>query len=242
MINNCRVGCYITIPSEIVAEIICNMPYDFIVVDLEHSVVSIEDAQNIIRIAQLYNKKSLVRVSSNNTVEIKKVLDAGADGIIVPMINTVEEAKQAIKNSFYPPVGIRGVGLARGQMYGKNFYSYLEKVKEKDIEIIVQFEHIDVMENVDEILSLDGINGFMIGPYDFTASMGIHGQFDNPLFLDKLTIINNINKKYKKTQGFHLIDPDPKAFRKLLNNKYNFVVYSIDTKHLNSSAEEIFNE
>ena len=98
MINNCRVGCYITIPSEIVAEIICNMPYDFIVVDLEHSVVSIEDAQNIIRIAQLYNKKSLVRVSSNNTVEIKKVLDAGADGIIVPMINTVEEAKQAIKN------------------------------------------------------------------------------------------------------------------------------------------------
>ena len=131
MINNCRVGCYITIPSEIVTEILCNLPYDFIVVDLEHSVLSIEDAQNIIRVAQLYNKKSLVRVSSNNAVEIKKVLDAGADGIIVPMINTVQEAKQVIENSYYPPVGSRGVGLARGQMYGKNFHPYLKKLKKE---------------------------------------------------------------------------------------------------------------
>ena len=98
------------------------------------------------------------------------------------------------------------------------------------------------MENLDEILSLDEINGFMIGPYDFTASMDMHGQFDNPLFLEKLNIINDVNQKYKKTQGFHLIDPDPVAFKKLLNDKYNFIVYSIDTKHLNSSAEEIFNE
>ena len=88
----------------------------------------------------LYNKKALVRVSSNNAVEIKKVLDAGADGIIVPMVNTVQDAKQAIENSYYPPVGIRGVGLARGQMYGKNFYSYLEKVKEKEIQEKIQIE------------------------------------------------------------------------------------------------------
>jgi len=240
MINKCQVGCFITIPNEIVAEIFSVMPYDFVVIDLEHSVISIENAQNIIRIAQSHHKEALVRVSSNDEVEIKKVLDAGADGVIVPMVNSAEDAKKVIKNVYYPPIGNRGVGLARGQMYGEEFSSYLKRVKNKKIRIIVQFEHIDVVDSVDDILSMSEIDGFMIGPYDFTSSMNIHGEFTNKAFKDQLKKINNANKKHKKIQGFHLIDPDPKAFKKLLKEKYNFVVYSIDTRHLTLSAREIF--
>ena len=240
MIKKCEVGCFVTIPSGIVAEIFSFLPYDFVVVDLEHSIISIEEAQNIIRIAQANDKQALVRVSSNNEVEIKKVLDAGADGIIVPMVNSVDDAKKIIQNAYYPPIGKRGVGLARGQMYGEKFSAYLDKIKNKKIRIIVQFEHIDVVNSVDEILSLPEIDGFMIGPYDFTSSMNIHGEFSNKDFLDQLQKINNANKKHKKMQGFHLIDPDPKAFNKLLEEKYNFVVYSIDTRHLTLSAKQIF--
>ena len=140
MIKNCRVGCYVTIPDEIVAEILSKLPYDFIVIDLEHSVLSIKDAQNIIRIAQMNNKKSLVRISSNNEVEIKKVLDAGCDGIIVPMVNTYEDAKKAVEYSYYPPIGKRGVGLARAQLYGENFSSYLERVNSKNIDFLTNKE------------------------------------------------------------------------------------------------------
>ena len=119
MNNKVSVGCYITIPSEIVAEIFSNLPYDFLVVDLEHSIITIHEAQNIIRVANLSGKEVLVRLSDNkDETQIKRVLDAGADGIIVPMVNTVDDAMNAIESSYYPPLGKRGVGLARAQLYG----------------------------------------------------------------------------------------------------------------------------
>jgi len=241
MNNKVSVGCYITIPSEIVAEIFSNLPYDFLVVDLEHSIITIHEAQNIIRVANLSGKEVLVRLSDNkDETQIKRVLDAGADGIIVPMVNTVDDAMHAIESSYYPPLGKRGVGLARAQLYGEKFNQNLERLQKKKIKIIVQFEDVKVVDSVEKILGLEEIDGFMIGPYDFTASMNIHGKFDDKGFLEEINKINEINKKYKKLQGFHLIEPDPKDFSKLIEKNYNFIVYSIDTKHLLSSAKKIF--
>lgn len=110
MSNNYKsdIGCWITIPSEIVAEIFSIQPYDFIVIDLEHSVISIESMQNLIRIVQSNGTKCLVRISENNTNLIKKVMDSGADGIIVPMVNNAVEVRNIIDSVYYPPSWQKG--------------------------------------------------------------------------------------------------------------------------------------
>ncbi|MBL6693288.1 MAG: 2,4-dihydroxyhept-2-ene-1,7-dioic acid aldolase [SAR86 cluster bacterium] len=238
--NNANVGFFLTIPDEIVCEIFCNLSYDFCVIDLEHSVIDLKKCQNFIRICNLKGIECLVRLSCDSDVEIKKVLDMGADGIIVPMVKSLSQANEIVKNVFYPPKGRRGMGLARAQMYGENFEKNLKKSRK--IKLIVQFEHIDVLNCYEDILSIEEVSGFMIGPYDFTASMGLAGEFENPIFLKHIKDIEEANKKFKKIQGFHLIEPDKEKFRQLLSKNYDFIVYSLDTKHLQISGASIFDE
>ena len=116
--NKPSIGTWLTIYSETIAEILCNSGYDWITVDLEHTPITLSQAEKLIRVIDLCGVKPFVRVSSNNEAEIKKVLDFGARGIIVPMINNVTDVKKAIASTFYPPEGERGMGLYRAQGYG----------------------------------------------------------------------------------------------------------------------------
>ena len=111
-------GTWLTIYSEAIAEILSRAGYDWITIDLEHTAISLTQAEKLIRVIDLCGVKPIVRVSSNNSAEIKKILDFGAKGIIIPMINNVEDAKKAISACFYPPLGSRGMGLYRAQGYG----------------------------------------------------------------------------------------------------------------------------
>lgn len=234
-----RVGAWVTIPSEIIVEIFANQDYDFIVIDLEHSIISLEQCQNMIRVAQSKNKSALVRVSNNDFTEIKRVLDSGADGIIVPMVNNIIDVEKIVDAAFYPPNGKRGVGLAKANQYGEIFDDYMKKVHEKKIEVIVQFENIEVMSSIDQILESDFIDGYMIGPYDFTASMGFAGDFGNKQFQETIQTISKKNEIHKKLQGFHLIEPDLKQFNDLISKGYDFIIYSLDVRHLIHSSSKI---
>jgi 2-dehydro-3-deoxyglucarate aldolase len=242
MSNNYKsdIGCWITIPSEIVAEIFSLQPYDFMVIDLEHSVISIESMQNLIRIVQSNDTKCLVRVSVNNTNLIKKVMDSGADGIIVPMVNNAVEVRNIIDSVYYPPHGKRGVGLARAQSYGESFDRYLLKNTNKEFEIIVQIEHIDAVHNLDEIINEDEVNGFMIGPYDLSASLGQPGNFESDQYKNALNIIEEKSKKHNKKQGIHLIEPNRNMLNELIDKNYDFIIYSFDARMLSISAKELF--
>ena len=150
-----KIGTWLTLSSPAIAEIFVNAGFDWIVVDLEHSSISINQAENLIRIIDLGGKIPYVRLTSNSKTQIKRVLDAGAKGIIIPMINSKQQAIKAIEATRYAPYGTRGVGLSRAQGYGEKFIEYLEW-HSKNISIIVQFEHINVIENIDDILSLRG--------------------------------------------------------------------------------------
>ena len=151
-------GSWITLSHPSIAEIFANCKeIDYIVIDLEHSVISLFEVENLIRIIKLKGKLAIVRLSGTDEKEIKKVLDSGADGIIVPMVNTMEDAQRAVDAVRYPPEGKRGVGLARAQGYGFDFKKYLNK--QKNIEIVLQIEHIDAINNLESILAVEGING-----------------------------------------------------------------------------------
>lgn len=224
-------GSWITLAHPAIAEIMAKAGFEWLVVDLEHSVITIREAEELIRVIDLCGVKPFVRLTSNNANQIKRVLDAGAQGIIVPMINTREDVDQAASAIFYPPKGKRGVGLARAQGYGVTFSAYLEK--QLSLELIVQIEHITAVENLESILSHPHLSGFIIGPYDLSASMHIPGEFSHPKFNAVLNKIEMIVKKFPNVKrGFHLVEPDLLAFEKLIQDNYNFIAYSVDTRLL----------
>ena len=179
------IGSWITLGSPGVAEILANAGFDWLVVDLEHTTISLEQAGELIRTIELAGVSSLVRLTNNDENQIKRVMDAGAQGIVVPMVNNANEAEQAVAATRYPPLGNRGVGLARAQQYGVSFAEYV--LWQANIDsgpvVIVQIEHVDAVENLKEILGVSGVDGFIIGPYDLSCSMGIPGEFNHPKFI-----------------------------------------------------------
>ena len=166
------IGSWITLSHFSIVEIMADAGFDWLCIDLEHSVIDYYEAEILIATIQSKGIKPYVRIGKNDALIIKRVLDAGAEGIIIPMINSKADAIKAIESVKYPPKGSRGVGLARAQNYGFSFNEYYDRINE-DIRIIVQIEHIDAIRNLKDILSLDEIHGSIIGPYDLSGSLNI---------------------------------------------------------------------
>ena len=231
------IGSWITLAHPAIAEIMAKSGFDWLAVDLEHSVITIREAEELIRVISLSGVTPLVRLTSNDPNQIKRVMDAGAHGIIVPMVNSPEQAKKAVESIKYPPYGTRGVGLARAQGYGCDFNDYLEWQQEGSI-VIVQVEHIDAVNNLEEIFSVEGIDGFIIGPYDLSGSMGIPGQFEHPDFLAAMLKIRKISSEMNMTGGIHVIEPEPSQLQQRIEEGYRFIAYSLDVRMLDVSCRK----
>ena len=135
--NEITIGSWLTIPSQSIVEILSTAGFEWLTIDIEHSPISIESVKNLIGHIQGNGMQALVRVSENNETIIKRVLDAGADGVIIPMVNSLDDAKKAVNSIKYPPIGSRGVGLNRAQKFGTDFKKYVEW-QEKNLVIIFQ--------------------------------------------------------------------------------------------------------
>ncbi len=237
MKKNIQLGSWITLNHFSIAEILADSGFDWLCIDMEHSVTDYYEAQQLIMTIQSKGLKAYVRVGENNDRIIKRVLDAGADGIIVPMVNNEDEAKKAINSVKYPPHGKRGVGLSRAQDYGFGFENYKNN-KAKKIKLIVQIEHIDAINNLDDILSLKEIDGTFIGPYDLSGSMGKPGNYNDDDVIQVLKKYESTVKKYDKLVGFHVIKPDHQEVLKKIQKGYNFIGFSLDTLFLGSLARD----
>jgi 2-dehydro-3-deoxyglucarate aldolase len=192
---------------------------------------------NLIGHIQGNGMQALVRVSKNEEVAIKRVLDAGADGVIVPMIKNKEEAIEAVNYVKYPPLGKRGVGLNRAQKYGTAFNTYQKWVKNQCV-IIAQIEHIDSVNNLEDIFSVPGIDGIIVGPYDLSASMGYPGEYDRDDVKAALERIDFVAKKLNKPLGFHVIDSHHSKTLEKINKGYCFLAFSLDFFFLGDKARE----
>ena len=234
-------GSWITIGHPAIAEIMSDSGFDWLCVDMEHSVIDYQQASLLISAIQSKNLKAFVRVGNNDSLIIKRVLDAGADGIIVPMVNTLEEAKKAISSVKYPPLGTRGVGLSRAQGYGFDFENYRDTTA-KEIKLIVQIEHIDAINNLEEILSLEHIDGTFIGPYDLSGSMGKPGDYDDDDVKIVLERYEEITSNFKKLKGVHVIQPDYELVIDKIKKGYDFIAFSLDSLFLGDiSRKQITN-
>lgn len=234
-------GSWVTLGNSGIAEIMCQAKFDWICVDLEHSIISIDQAGEMIKTIDLAGKSPLVRLSSNDPVQIKRVMDHGSHGIIVPMVNSREDIEKASQAVFYPPKGDRGVGLARAQGYGLEFNSYKNQLNDSAC-IVVQIEHIKALDNLEDIFSHPDVDAFIIGPYDLTASMGISGEFNHPYYLDAYQKILEVAKKYNKCGGIHIVEPDTVKLKEVMDDGFNFIAYSVDIRMIDFLCQKMSRE
>jgi len=229
---------WITIFSEELCEIYCSFPFYGIIIDLEHSSITESQAISLIRIIQLYKKKAYVRVASKKSENLKKVLDFGADGIIVPDIKNKQDCISVINDMYYANIGNRGVGLHRANEYGNNFEKYFKSISKKIIFIAI-IESQEAYENIDEIMSLDKVKGLMIGPYDLSSSLGDAGNFNSKKFKDIIKSIKLKSKNKNKLLGMHLINPNKSDIKDNFKD-FSFLIYGLDTVLFNRSIKELF--
>ena len=234
------IGSWLTIPHQAVIEIMSTAGFEWLTIDMEHSPISIETIMNLIGHIQGNGMQALVRVSKNEEVAIKRVLDAGADGVIVPMIKNKEEAIEAVSFVKYPPLGKRGVGLNRAQKYGTAFDTYQDWVKNNAV-VIAQIEHIDAVNNLEEIFSVPGIDGIIVGPYDLSASMGFPGEYDREDVKAALERIDVVAKKLNKPLGFHIVESDHSKILEKIAKGYSFLAFSLDFFFLGDKARQEMN-
>ena len=229
------IGSWITLGHSSIAEIMAKAGFDWLTVDMEHSAITLHEAQQLIQVIELSGCVPLVRVGANDANLIKRVMDAGAHGVIVPMINTKEDAEKAVGAVKYPPRGFRGVGLARAQSYGADFEGY-RKWNETESVVIVQIEHVKAVANLEAILSVEGLDAFIVGPYDISASLGVPGQFDHPKMTSVLSEILDTARRLEAVAGYHVVPPDAGQVVERVKQGYRFLAYSIDFLFLGDSC------
>lgn len=222
-------GTWITIYHRSFVEIVADQGYDWACIDIEHSSIDLDQLATLISIGRGRELDILVRLSELNPTLIKRVMDSGATGIIVPMVNTVEQADLAFKSMHYPPAGIRGVGLSTAQKYGGQFDKYKTWLKNEAV-LIVQVEHIDSINNLKNILDHKGVDGFLVGPYDLSASLGIPGEFEKPAFKEAMKKIEEVQKTVDKACGIHIVQPEVNLIKANLQKGFNFIAYSFETR------------
>ena len=232
--NDLLLGTMLTLPSPELAEMISSCGYDWLFMDGEHGNLSTLDWQRMLQ-AVAGRSAAIIRVATNSEREIKKVLDIGADGIIAPQVNTADEARHVVACCKYPPQGIRGVGLARAQGYGRNFAAYMESAND-NIAVIVQAEHIDAVNNIDEIVEVDGIDAVFIGPYDLSASMGLMGQVDHPEIVEAIDRVGRACQQRDITLGY--FGTTAESVQDYVSKGYHLICAGTDAGFVTAGAEE----
>jgi 2-dehydro-3-deoxyglucarate aldolase len=234
-------GSWIMIGDLVAAEIMADAGFDWITVDMEHTSITYETLPCLLSGIRSQEAETLVRIEENSPAVIKRVLDCGAGGIIVPLVNSAAEAQAAVAAAMYPPAGVRGVSLGRASGYGNNFEDYFQSINDQVI-VLAQIEHYLAVEKIEEIVTVDGLDGVFLGPYDLSGSMGIVAQFDHPRMVAARKRVIQAAKEAGKAIGIHEVRPEAEAVRALLEEGFNFIACSIDTIFLGNSARRVARE
>ncbi len=231
-------GGWIQIGHPVVAEVMAKAGFDWLAIDAEHAAIDLETATSLLRAMSPFECVPLVRVPHNDLMWIRRVLDAGAGGVIVPMVNSADDARRAVEAAKYPPAGVRGFGYCRANAHGEDFAAYAARANDEVI-VIAQVEHIRSVDAVDEILGVEGVDGVFIGPYDLSGSMGITGQLDHPRMKEAQARVLAACKTQSKPPGLHIVRFTPEALRRALADGFQFIALSVDAVLLSTGCRDM---
>ncbi|MEZ6049421.1 MAG: aldolase/citrate lyase family protein [Planctomycetaceae bacterium] len=231
-------GTMVTLSTPATAEILAGIGFDWLFIDGEHGPLETGEILSILQVVD-HKGACLVRVPALGETAIKKMLDLGAAGIIVPQVNTAEQAADVVRFSRYAPLGARGVGLARAHGYGMSFQDYLDNANES-VSVVVQAEHAQAVENIESIVKVPGVDAVLLGPYDLSASLGHTGELDHPTVVEAIDHITETCLKASMPLGYFGVNA--KAVQPFIDRGYSLIVAGVDTLLLGSSANRLLNE
>ncbi len=217
------------------SEILAKAGYEWIVADCEHSDIDVELFANLAR--GMYGRGAipLARVRENDTLAIRQMLDIGAQGVVVPLVNNAQDAQKAVSAAKYPPLGVRGFCISRMDNYGIDFEEYVQHAND-DIAVVVMIESQEAVQNISEILDVEGVDGVLVGPYDLSGSYGIPGQIDHPIMEEAYQKILQVSQGAGKAAGLHAVIPDPAAVKGAIAQGYTFLAVGMDSVFLSRAA------
>ena len=216
--------------SSAAAEIMARAGFDWVAADIEHAAHSIQDYAYFARAVKCQGGVPLARVFDKSMQSIRRILDAGAQGVIVPMIRTADDAREVVAAAKYPPLGKRGVGAGPYCCYGIDLASDMSE-RNDDILVIVMVETKEAVENIDEIMSVEGVDGMFLGPVDLSYSFGYRGQTSHPVIYEAMDKAKAACLKYGKAPGMHLVT-DRAGIKAAFDRGFTFVALSTATNFI----------
>jgi 2-keto-3-deoxy-L-rhamnonate aldolase RhmA len=229
------VGTLLSLPAPEVAEILAAAGFDWLFIDMEHSQLDPPAAQVILQAVD-QRIDCVLRVALNDEIWLKKTLDSGASGVIIPQVNSAEDARRAVRFCKYPPQGSRSVGFSRAQGYGFRLAEYLAEAN-RQTAVIVQIEHIQAVNNVEAILAVEGVDAVLVGPYDLSASMDHMGQVEHPEVQAAIQRVRQACQAQDMPLGIFAATAE--RARVYIQEDYTLVAVGGDTLMLGSAAKEI---
>lgn len=234
-------GPFLKITDPAVVEIMGFAGFDFAIIDEEHGPISMESAQNMIRAAESVNITPIIRVGDNNEALILRALDIGAQGIEIPQVNSRSDAVRAVKSVKYSPQGERGVcRYVRAANYSSmDKFKYFKSANDETM-IIAHIEGVKGINNLDEILLVSGIDVIFIGPYDLSQSLGIPGEVNHPLVVEKMKEVILKCKENKVAVG--TFADDVKTAKSWISLGIQYMSFSVDVGILYEASKNIINK
>lgn len=221
-----------------ITETFCRAEFDFMAIDMEHSTISLEEAQRIIAASQSEGVPCLPRPVSHSNDWIKPLIESGADGILIQMVNRPEQVRALIDDIKYPPMGKRSYGVNRAQAYGFDFDYYINNWNDQSI-FLIQVESIEAVNNIESLLQFDEVDGVMIGPLDISGSLGVPGQTNHPLVIEASKKVIAACEKYGKSCGTQVADSTEESINALFDLGHTYAILGSDLFVLWKWAEKM---
>lgn len=210
-----------------ITETFARAGFDFIFIDMEHSTISIEQGQRIIASSQSEGVPCIPRPVSHSNDYLKPLLESGADGLLIQMVETAEHVKDLIRDIKYPPIGRRTYGVNRAQAYGFDFEEYIQSWNAASI-FMLQIESIKGVENIEQLVSFDEVDAVMIGPLDIAGSLGVPGQTTHPLVIEASRKVIEACERHGKSCGTQVADANPDTVKAVFDLGYNYAILGSD--------------
>jgi 2-keto-3-deoxy-L-rhamnonate aldolase RhmA len=229
------IGTWLQINNATAAEVLANAGYDWIAIDIEHTDIDITSLTDLLRGMHGRGPAPIARVATNGLMDIRRALDVGAAGVLVPFVNTAEQARQAVAAAKYPPQGVRGFSFSRANNWGVDFAQDAASANDETA-VIVMIESRHGVENVEEILAVDGVDALFIGPYDLSGSYGIPGQTQDPIVRNACRRVIEACGRAGKSVGLLVVRPTAEAVQQVVEDGFALLCLGLDTVFLDQGA------
>jgi 2-keto-3-deoxy-L-rhamnonate aldolase RhmA len=228
-------GTWLQISNATAAEVLANAGFDWIAIDIEHTDIDVSSLTQLLRGMYGRGVAPIARVTRNDTLEIRRALDVGSAGVLVPFVNTADEARRAVAAAKYPPLGVRGFSFSRANDWGVNFDTEARSANEST-SVIVMIESREGVEQIEEIVAVPGVDAVFIGPYDLSGSYGVPGQTQDPRVREACNRVIAAAVAANKSVGLLLVRPTLAAAQRAVTDGYNLLCIGIDTVFLDQGA------